>query len=81
MPFAPEVVFDIDLQGLVSFIKSWRKFAFGLLSTKTGFSHSKKCWTGVSSSLEISFLFLSSTALSGQLLINEWYLRRNASFL
>ncbi|CAL5418462.1 unnamed protein product [Camellia sinensis] len=51
--------------------------AFGHIATTFGFSHSSKCITGGILSLEISFLFPLSTALSEQFFLNEQYWRPN----
>ncbi|CAL5432006.1 unnamed protein product [Camellia sinensis] len=80
MPFSPQVASDFDFKDLISFIKSWRMCAFGHIATTFGFSHSSKCITGGVLSLEISFLFPLSTALSEQFLLNEQYWRPNAKF-
>ncbi|THG16369.1 hypothetical protein TEA_019164 [Camellia sinensis var. sinensis] len=64
-----QVASDFDFNDLISFIKSWRMCAFGHIATTFGFSHSSKCITGGVLSLEISFLFPLSTALSS----SGWY--------
>ncbi|KAK6947323.1 hypothetical protein RJ641_000796 [Dillenia turbinata] len=60
------VVPDLEINGLVSFLQTWSKYASGQIVTSFRHFHSKKCLTGGFSFLEISFLFPSSTALSAQ---------------
>ncbi|XAR69182.1 hypothetical protein NMG60_11000676 [Bertholletia excelsa] len=79
MPLTPQVPLDLSLKDLISFIKSWRTCTFGQISTSFGLSLSSKCLTGIVSSLEISFLFPLSTALSGLFLLNEKHQRRGAN--
>ncbi|KAG5540407.1 hypothetical protein RHGRI_020584 [Rhododendron griersonianum] len=78
MPFAPQVASDFAFGDFFSFTKSWNKCAFGQIATSFGFSLSSKRLTGGVSYLEISFLFRSSTALSGHFLLNKQYRRPNA---
>lgn len=73
-----QVGLNFDLNTFISF-KTWSKCAYGQIATRNGFLHSRKYWIGVFLSLEISFLFLLSTALSGQLL-DDQYKRCNANF-
>ncbi|CAL5441071.1 unnamed protein product [Camellia sinensis] len=40
MPLTPQVASEFDFKGLIYFIKSWRKCAFGQIASSFGFSHS-----------------------------------------
>ncbi|KAK9276330.1 hypothetical protein L1049_005862 [Liquidambar formosana] len=80
MPVGLQVVPVFTLEGFVSFHKTWSKCASGPIATSIGFCLSRKCLIGGSSFLEISFLFLLSIALSGQLPLNDQYKRPNANF-
>ncbi|KAL7187962.1 hypothetical protein ACSBR1_037909 [Camellia fascicularis] len=68
-PSGASVASEFDFKGLIFFIKSWRKCAFGQIASSFGFSHSNKCLIGGVLFLEIPFLFLFSTALSGHALL------------
>ncbi|KAI7988507.1 hypothetical protein LOK49_LG13G02063 [Camellia lanceoleosa] len=46
MPLTPQVASEFDFKGLIFFIKSWRKCAFGQIASSFGFSHSNKCLIG-----------------------------------
>lgn len=80
MPFSFLVLRDLDLEDLLSFLKTWSKCASGQLATSFEFFHSRKCSTGGFSPLEISFLFLLSIALSAQLYLDDQHNRPNAIF-
>lgn len=79
MPVGFQVVLDFDLNSLISLRKIWRKCASGQIATGIEFFLSRKFSIGGSSFSDI-FLFPSSTALSGLLLVNDQYKRPNANF-
>ncbi len=80
MPFTFLVLRDFDFENLISFLQTWSEHASGQIATGFGFFHSRKCSTGGFSSLEISFLFLLSIALSAQLYVDDQHNRPNAIF-
>lgn len=70
---------EFSLKDLQYILKIWSMCACGQIAMSTGFYHSKKCLTGGFSSLEISFLFLLSIALSSELLLNGQSRRTDAN--
>lgn len=62
---------DLDLDGFISFIKTWSKCASGQIASGFEFFQFKKCSTGGFLSLETFFWFPLLTALSGQFFFNE----------
>ncbi|KAG8638046.1 hypothetical protein MANES_15G186866v8 [Manihot esculenta] len=71
MPVGCQVVPDLDLDGFISFIKTWSKCASGQIASSFGFFHFMKCSTGGFLSLETFFWFPLLIALSGQFYFNE----------
>uniref|UniRef100_A0A2C9UIB5 Uncharacterized protein n=1 Tax=Manihot esculenta TaxID=3983 RepID=A0A2C9UIB5_MANES len=45
MPVGCQVVPDLDLDGFISFIKTWSKCASGQIASSFGFFHFMKCST------------------------------------
>lgn len=62
-------------------LRTWSNCTFAQFASSAKLFHSRKSLIGGSSSVELSFLFLLSIALSEQLLLNDQYRRPNANFV
>lgn len=62
-------------------LRTWSNCTFAQFALSAKLFHSRKSLIGGSSSVELSFLFLLSIALSEQLLLNDQYRRPNANFV
>lgn len=78
MPFFLQVVPYFVLKELI-LSRTWSKYAFGQIATSIAVFHFRKCLIGGFSSLELSFSFPLSIALSGQLPLHDQYKRADAN--
>ncbi|CAN4077291.1 unnamed protein product [Withania somnifera] len=62
-------------------LRIWSNCTSAQIASSAELFHFRKSLIGGSSSLEISYLFLLSIALSEQLLLNYQYRRPNANFV